>query len=177
MINPEKAFHAAGFLLWKAGGELDAGRVSRLLYQAERASLLTNGMPLTGDRLMAFPEGPGLETMSRWLEGRDSSLEDALLRRDGAVISLRNKAAPDRDGTESVFDLLSEAETEILERVLKAPESRLPPEWRKPARQPEPISVTRLFLTNGRTEAEAAAAESQLKEMSDLDTLLRRYTV
>ena len=33
------------------------------------------------------------------------------------------------------------------------------------------------YIEEHMPEAEAAAAESQLKEMSDLDTLLRRYTV
>ena len=58
LFDERKAAEAAAFLLFMAGGKLPLIKLVKLLYLAERLSLQRYGEPLTGDRLVAMPNGP-----------------------------------------------------------------------------------------------------------------------
>ena len=59
-FNDEKAAEAAAYLLKLAGGRLPYIVLIKFLYLADRESLLETGFPITGDRMVAMPQGPVL---------------------------------------------------------------------------------------------------------------------
>jgi uncharacterized phage-associated protein len=55
-FDERKAAQAAAYLLKKHDGRLNFMKLIKLLYLADRKSLLENGKPITGDRMLAMPK-------------------------------------------------------------------------------------------------------------------------
>lgn len=55
-----KAAQAAAHLISSHGDRINATVLIKLLYLADRSALIENGQPITGDRMVAMPHGPGL---------------------------------------------------------------------------------------------------------------------
>jgi hypothetical protein len=61
--NPRKALHAALYLLRLHNGEMEGERLVRLLYLAERQSLIETGHPMIGGRIVLEDGEPILEVL------------------------------------------------------------------------------------------------------------------
>lgn len=59
-FNERKTAEAAAHLLKLAGGSMDLLVLLKLLYLADRRTLIERGMPITGDRMVAMKKGPVL---------------------------------------------------------------------------------------------------------------------
>ena len=55
--SEKKAAQVAAFFIYKAGGTIDALKLSSLMYLSERESLARYGEPLTGDSLVSMEDG------------------------------------------------------------------------------------------------------------------------
>lgn len=53
----KKVAQVAAYLLWKNGGKMDQKKLMTLLYLSEREFLTKYGEELTGDTILATPEG------------------------------------------------------------------------------------------------------------------------
>ena len=53
----KKVAQVAAYLLWKNGGKMDQKKLMTLLYLSEREFLTKYGEELTGDNILATPEG------------------------------------------------------------------------------------------------------------------------
>src|SRR5713226_1521267 len=59
-FNERKTAEAAAHLLNMAGGSMELLVLLKLLYLADRRTLIERGMPITGDRMVAMKKGPVL---------------------------------------------------------------------------------------------------------------------
>jgi uncharacterized phage-associated protein len=59
-LNERKAAQAAAYLLHRHSGRLPYMVLIKLLYLADRRSLVETGLPITGDRMVSMPYGPVL---------------------------------------------------------------------------------------------------------------------
>lgn len=69
--HPRRAAQAAHYLLWRTGGNLDLYGVVKLLYLADRASLLQHGESITGDRLVSMEFGPAVSHTYNLIKGSE----------------------------------------------------------------------------------------------------------
>ena len=60
VFSERKAAQAAACLIRLGGGRMDYGRLIKLLYLADRQSLIGSGAPITGDRMVSLDYGPVL---------------------------------------------------------------------------------------------------------------------
>jgi len=60
VFNDRKTAQAAAYLLKRHDGSLPYIVLIKLLYLADRQSLLDRGYPITGDRMVSMPKGPVL---------------------------------------------------------------------------------------------------------------------
>jgi hypothetical protein len=104
LFDERKAAEAAAFMLFKAGGKLPLIKLVKLLYLAERLSLQRYGEPLTGDRLVAMPNGPVLsityDHMNGALPSREGGWESWIADRAGHEVALRDPSklrTPEQD--------------------------------------------------------------------------------
>lgn len=60
VFNQQKAAEAAAHLLEMAGGSMEYIRLIKLMYLADRQTLIDIGTPITGDNMVSMPHGPVL---------------------------------------------------------------------------------------------------------------------
>lgn len=73
-FNERKSAQAAAHLIARKGGRINYMLLVKLLYLADRESLLERGRPITGDELYAMKHGPAVSrvlNLIRW--GKDGS--------------------------------------------------------------------------------------------------------
>ena len=75
VFNEEKAAQAAAYLIRLHGGRINLMALLKLLYLADRQSLLATGQTITGDQRVSMPHGPVLSRIydsAKWpQEGRE----------------------------------------------------------------------------------------------------------
>ena len=113
-FNERKAAQAAAYLLKKHNGRLNYMKLIKLLYLADRKALVVRGMPITGDRMVAMPQGPvlsGVLDLINWgrRPGEDSVWLEYISPPEGYEVRLVD---PNAD-----LDRLSERECEILDQI------------------------------------------------------------
>lgn len=111
-FNEKKAAQAAAHLLKLKGGTHDYGSVVKLLYLADRAALIEDGLPITGDVMWLMEYGPALETVMDCMNGnvRGTDWRVLMTTRDEAnVVRLISPEPP--------VDELSEWEIGILDAI------------------------------------------------------------
>lgn len=166
-FNEKKAAQAAAHLLKQKGGKLDKLVLMKTLYMADRRTLLEDGKPITGDRMLSMDHGPVLSvvlnlmnktpgpgtTWARFIEPPDA--QDLVLLKTGAN--------PD-------FDELSRYEMRILDEelaewgdytgiALGEKLHEVCPEWRLPHGAVADIEYVDLLRKNGKTPAEIQSIE------------------
>lgn len=111
--NPEKAAQAAAYLVRFALGSMDVYALIKVLYLADRKSLVERGRPITGDAMVSMPLGPVLsrayDEVKAPPEIQNEFWRNYLTEREDNLISLR------RDDFST--DTLSNYERKVLEGV------------------------------------------------------------
>lgn len=112
VFNERKATQAAAKLLEMQGGRMPYIKLIKLLYLADRQSLIETGYPITGDRLVSLDHGPVLSRVLDFITwgsaGGESSWVQCISAPERYEVSLIA-------GTE--FDELSEYEIDVLIQV------------------------------------------------------------
>ena len=182
-FDERKAAEAAAFLLLKAGGKLPLIKLVKLLYLAERLSLQRYGEPLTGDRLVAMPNGPVLSMtyahMNGALPSREGGWESWIADRAGHEVALRDPSklrTPEQD-----LLRLSDSDIEVLAEVwsqfghwdrwklVAYTHSDACPEWEDPEGSSRPIAYEVLFSTMGYSPEQAAAMVERINAQRSLN--------
>lgn len=108
--SARKSAQAAAFIIQQNGGPIDLIALIKLLYLADRRSLVETGMPITGDKMVNMPLGPVLsytydsaKLPREWKENKEWC--EYLSDREGNKIALT---------AEPRLDDLSEYETDLL---------------------------------------------------------------
>jgi hypothetical protein len=147
-FNEKKATQAAGRLLEQGGNPMNAMKLIRMLYLADREAILRWGRSITTDFYVFLKHGPVLsQILNLIIEGDDPRLEPSIwsahigLLQDGAV-ALLGPLEPQQ---------LSDGERGILDETVRQHGARTPweladltralPEWRDPHGSAIPFDV------------------------------------
>ena len=162
-FDEQKATQAAGFLLGLHQEPMPYLRLIKLLYLADRQSLIETGATITGDRFVSMTHGPVLSGCLDLIQNPPRggpSYWNEHIERDG----VRTVALIGDPGWRS----LSEYQTTILERVFERHRSEADwqivdhthalPEWDDPGRSPRPIDPAQILRFAGYSEDEVALA-------------------
>jgi uncharacterized phage-associated protein len=173
-FNERKAAQAAAFLLNRHQGTLNYMLLIKLLYYADRESLLQRGRPITGDQMTAMPWGPVLSELLDFVRSRKAAGADwaeYISSNERNYIVRLIKPAPETDK-------LSAFELGLLARIdethgWKDPfelsdESHYLPEFHDPNGSSIPIDIIGLL------EAENASSEN-IKDVVETANLERFF--
>lgn len=155
----DKAAQAAARLLLRAGGSINHMKLIKLLYLADRKTLLQWGRPITFDWYVSMKHGPVLSfTLNKINEDRDpeapSYWQEVVSERENHTVRLLKNPPPN--------DQLSPAEETALDEIWtqfgKMSQwdlrdfSHTLPEWRDPQGSSLPIQLRDIFLGEGYSE-------------------------
>ncbi len=180
-FDPRKAAEVAAFMLHRAGGRLPVIKLIKLMYLAERESLITFGEPLIGDRLVSMPHGPVLSMTLNQMNGDGDiaaqQLWDSWIdARENHEVSL--KAAHGLKTPETDLLSLSESDFEVLQSIWSQfghwdkwvlrdyTHTSACPEWQDPEGSNLPISYERLLEVNGKSITQTQATLQRLHEQA-----------
>jgi uncharacterized phage-associated protein len=109
-FNEKKAAQAASHLLERAGGTMPYIKLLKLMYLADRRALIEQGLMITGDRMVAMPQGMVLSQVLNLIRGQ---VRGEWWPRYVRPVQVGDVALVDTAETSS----LSEFEVEILDSV------------------------------------------------------------
>jgi uncharacterized phage-associated protein len=186
LYDERKASDAARYLLVRADGTLQSATLIRLLYLAERESFKQHGLPLTGDSLVAFDEGPSLWHTHQRLVGEVQSWENWVSDLANYQLGIRpSKLLHAQEYFES-RTALSRSDIATLDTIWgkfgSVPAGRLLdiiqtecPEWTRSSHTPE-IKHEALFRALGLSEAQISGLLEQLIEIDSINQLMAEST-
>ena len=180
LFNEKKAAQAAAYFLLRAGGRLEALKLMKLLYLAERRSFEKYGEPMIGDRLVSMPHGPVLSRTYNHMNGElpssDGGWESWVADRAKHVLSLKNPRLRSTDNLKE----LSESDVEILGEVwrrfgrvsgsqLRNHTHRHCPEWKDPEGSMIPVQPEELFKALKFTPQRTKVALARLRDADEVE--------
>ena len=119
LFDERKATQAASWLLLRAGGFLSRLKLMHLLYLAERCSLESHAVTLSGDLLVSTRDGPALARIRNLVNGANLAINGVwarlIVNSFDQMLALRN---PDElESPETQLSALSDSDAEILDEV------------------------------------------------------------
>lgn len=170
-FDERKATQAAAHLLRRHGGTLNYMVLIKLLYLADRRSLLACGRPITGDRMVAMPKGPvlsGVLDFVTWGPVKRSPWFDLISEPQGHDVKL--KADPGKT------DQLSDFEVSVLDEVdadfgsmdrwdLIKLLHRTLPEWTDPEGSSYTIDPAQILRAESRSEQEITRLQAEAEHL------------
>ena len=168
VYHERRAAEAAAWLLKFAGGHMPYMKLLKLMYLADRRSLIETGIPITGDQMFSLPHGPVLSrvldnltspsgTESAWSEfisppaNYEVSLQKEPVREETHLSAYQIevlRSTWEEFGTMGSWDLV-----EWLHAAL--------PEWKDPAGSAYPIEPEVILRAADRSEDEIAAVAEE----------------
>ena len=187
-FDPRKTAQAAAWLLQRHGGRLTRGRLLKLLYLADRQSLIDTGRPVTGDYMVSMDQGPVLSITYDLIKGKyDEPEARAVWARYVETVphtmqvrATHSVPMPARE--RFVYDNLSRYEMKVLEQVdevygalawkdLSALTHQLP-EWQDPHGSSWPIDPEDILAAGGVSPERVMSIAQEAEESRRLRTLL-----
>ena len=175
-FDEPKAAQAACVLLDRHGGPMPYIKLVKLLYLADRESLIETGSPITGDRFISMKYGPVLSRVLDLIkesEPAEDSIWHGYVLRAGYDAVLSTAAESDR---------LSEYEEGVLGRIFESQgrekewdvvtRTHALPEWADPGTHAVPIDPEAILRYAGYTDDEVQAAAEQAEAVLSLRTSL-----
>lgn len=174
-FDEHRAVQAASILLDRAGGSMDYLKLVKLLYLADRASLIETEVPITDDHYASMKHGP---TPCQVLElilqeqPREDSIWHRYIKREHFVAHLCGSVEREQL-SESNVDLLNEIyETYGQLRPSEVvSETQALPEWRDPGETAIPIDPADIFRYAGYSDY----AIELVTENAEAVYLMREY--
>lgn len=183
MYNEQKAAQIAAWFLSQEGGQMPHLKLIKLMYLADRESMIKHGFPMTGDQFVSMPQGP---VLSRTLNHINDAIESCpngwdewISDRAGHVVALAREVRPES------LDEISKNDFSILEHTWKTygwmskyelrdftHESKNCPEWVDPDGSSYPIRYETIFEAAGFTQDEAAKLGSEVRAQNKIEKLL-----
>ena len=171
-----KAAQAASILLERAGGSMPYIKLIKLLYLADRASLIDTGSPITGDRFVSMKYGPVLSsvlTLIKTTHLSESSNWGRYVRRNYFDVVLVGSAQADHlsdydeDLLNNIFDSYGSWNSwDVVDRTHALPE------WKDPGNTSIPIDPEEILRFAGYDEEELRLAVQQADAVFSLRTQL-----
>jgi uncharacterized phage-associated protein len=181
-FDPHKAVETAAFFLFKANPTLNVVKLVKLMYLAERESLLQYNEPIFGDCLVSMPYGPVVSFIYNQINGdgevySQSIWNEWINAKENHNVSLHQNKY--KSNLVDTLLLLSDSDIEILEKIWEKygamdtwhlrdlTHTQHIPEWEDPNGSSKPIDYQTLFIKNGKTKHEAEAIISCLQKQAD----------
>jgi uncharacterized phage-associated protein len=178
-FRERKATEAAARLLELGGGRMAYMKLIKLLYMADRQSLVETGFSITGDRMFSMEHGPVLSRLLNWLKreahpsaawrgmvsppvGYDVDLVQPL---PAALATLSDYEI---DLLATVWSNYGHMDQFQLEKYLHD----TLPEWVNPGKSSDPIEVETILRAEGWTDDDIAAWSEELNAASSMSRLL-----
>ena len=184
MFQETKTAQMAAYLLLKSGRAMPHMKLVKLLYLAEKRSLLKNGGQMSYDNLVSLPKGPVLSTTLNIINGKIAPQPDGWAHYIGAK---KNHAVSLKAGIEAAqLRKLSRADRGVLDTIWRA-FGRMNqfqisdythdhcPEWQDPGKSSLPISIERLFVSNGYSAAVAKYMDQTVAEHDYIDRTFEKH--
>lgn len=172
---------AATWLLSRHDGRMTRGQVLKLLYLADRRSLLETGAPITGDYMVSMDQGPVLSITYDLIKGNSGRPDADEVWREHVATDGRQVVAV--HGTEETYDRLTRRDLEILQYVdeafgsmrwsaLSAYTHGLP-EWENPAGSMRPIAPETILDAEGLDQERVGEVAREAEEDRRLHEMFR----
>lgn len=170
-FQTRKAAQVVAFFAAKAGGSINALRVTKLLYLADRKSIDERDHPITNDNYASMPFGPVNSYTYSYINGaatvRQGQWLEFIAPRNENDIPLTRNIEIDKD-----LDELSRSDLRILEEIwtefkdidrfdLAEWTHKYCPEWRDPNGSSIPIDLASIFAALNKQDPVARAEELQ----------------
>jgi len=176
MFSEEKVTHMASYLLIKRGGKMSYMKLLKLLYLAERESLLKWGETMSGDKFVSMPHGPVMSSTYNLMQNRDTVWNDFIDSEANCEVSIKN------DVIEDDLDELSIAEIKILTSIFDQFGSmgrwevvdythNNCKEWQDPDGSSFPINPSDILLAKGLSEEQTSVLLQHGMEQTFLKTM------
>jgi antitoxin SocA-like protein len=174
-VNAAKATEAYGRLLEKENGRADHLRLAKLIYLADRRSILERGVPIVGGTYFSLRKGPMISETTDFAKNQNApGWKEHISPRYDNEIRLLKKLDP---------QYLSEAEIEILDAVVQEHNQKTTeeltqwchdncPEYENVLWTRKPITVERLLAAGKKPESVIARIVEQAKSDLELDAVL-----
>ena len=179
-FNERKATQAAAYLVRLRGGPMSYMKLIKLLYLADRASLLRWGRSITTDKFFSLDRGPVVSRIKDLATEGDTPGSPQVWMEHISPPSNYEVDVRQDPGR----DEISDAELAILDDVFRehGRKSRWEivefthtlPEWTDPKGGAIPIEVRDILRLSGKTELEIKAVESDLAELAFADFVFRQ---
>jgi len=179
--NIEKTIAALAYLMQRENGTLNMFLSIKMLYLADKQSLISWGKSITGDSFASLPKGPVLRRTYNLFKGigTASDLEEW---NSYFTEKVNNSVQLLRDVN---VELLSEREMEALEAARQEVNSCAPwdvadwlhescPEWADPHGSSRPIDPALILRNAGRTENEIKMIEKSTKTFNQLEEVFSK---
>lgn len=184
LYDERKAADAAMYLLVRARAPMNAAKLNRLLYLAERESFARHAEPLTGDHLQVFERAPILLSTYQRLAGDVPGWDDRIWNLANHEVEVRRPIFSETP--EEYFERstrLSEADISVLDSVWDQfggfDQHALADyihmncrEWTDKNGLPSTVNHERLFQALGYSRDDVAALLTRLEEISQINEVL-----
>lgn len=182
MFSEEKVAQMAAYLLLKRGGRMAYLKLMKLLYLANRRSIVERGRMMGEDALFSMKHGPVMSNtldLIRETHKRGGKYWYHLLKTEGINLVLR--CDPRKIDVDEVLDTLSRSDIKILDSVysefgyMNRFELRdmthlkdYCPEWKDPGKSRMPIDRKDILIYEGKSEEEANSILQSMSESEEL---------
>lgn len=182
MFCEEKVAQMAAYLLLKRGGRMAYLKLMKLLYLANRKSILKHGRMIGEDSLYSMKFGPVMSNTLNLIRGRGEGFGEywyKLIETNGHDVVLCSD--PREMDADEFFDELSRADVRILDEIYSqyghmnrfdiANMTHLQtvcPEWHDPGNSRVPIDLKEMLLREGKKEDEADRILQSMEESQQL---------
>lgn len=181
VFNERKTAQAAAYLLRLNGGRMKYMKLLKILYLADRESLLRTGRPITGDCYVSMDNGPILsKTYDLVAEDPEDPARpwfEYIAPPQDYSVEMR-KSEPESDEL-SPFEIgllgdLFERFKDVDQFALARLTHSICPEWRDPKGSSLPIAPEEILRVGGRSEEEI---ERIVRESQDLQLMAQVHTL
>lgn len=175
VFNEQKAAEAAAHLLDMSGGSMEYIRLIKLMYLADRQTLIEVGTPITGDKMVAMPYGPVLSRVYDRINQRPDSppWSDYVTAKGRYDVEL--VASPPVDGALSNFEisvLRSVCEKwKGVDKWTMVDALHELPEWSDPDGSARPIDPVEILRLAGKSDDEIECLVAQAETVWAMDRM------
>lgn len=187
-FNENKATQVAAAFIRLKNGRMNYTRLLKLMYLADRTSLIQTGRPITFDSFAALPFGPVLETVKKRIDTQKAGTREGLwgehigLDPDNRYFVVLEKECEQDELTKSDLGFISDVfehygEMELFEELIDNVMHNLP-EWSDPGNSSFPIEYDDILtLDRDKTNSpdDIQSIKEELEGVALMDELLSSF--
>lgn len=180
VFNEKKAAQAAACLLRLHGGRMNYMVLIKLLYLADRRSLVETGYPITGDCMVSMRHGPVLSAILDLVTMGEKESEacwrEYISEPEGYDVALLKPSAETDELSRHEIGVLEETHKQFgaMDKWALVDMTHTLPEWQDPGRSSIAIDPRSILEAEGKTPQEIERLSHEIEETWFLSNLDRR---